>query len=153
MEESIHPATPADRCPACGAPLPPDARSCLSCGSMIVARAMDAAVPAAVPLAPPVEPVEPPFADPPGKPAPVEGQSLDTTPSATPVPLAPGEQRCQWCGGVSPAEADRCAHCQAAFPDPARDAAMLAEAQRRLTIIEQELDARKRPRRFWNTKM
>lgn len=147
MEESIHPATPADRCPACGAPLPPDARSCLSCGSMIVARAMDAAVPAAVPLA---EPAEPPFADPPGNPAPVDGQSLDTTPSATPDPLAPGEQRCQWCGGVSPAEADRCAHCQAAFPDPARDAAMLAEAQRRLTIIEQELDARKRPRRFWS---
>jgi hypothetical protein len=27
---------------------------------------------------------------------------------------------------------------------------MLAEAQRRLTIIEQELDTRKRVRRFWS---
>ncbi|HKV85978.1 MAG TPA: zinc ribbon domain-containing protein [Ktedonobacterales bacterium] len=138
MEDSIRPATPADRCPACGAPLPSDARSCLSCGSPVIAAAGAPAAAEILTRAPVDEPLlwQPP--------------SADSPPDPSQAPLAPGEQRCQWCGGVSPAEADRCAHCQAAFPDPARDAAMLAEAQRRLTIIEQELDARKRPRRFWS---
>jgi hypothetical protein len=110
---------------------------------MIVAPAeMGIGVPVASPLA---QSTEPPLADPLSAPPPSE-----VAPLFAPVTLAPGEQRCQWCGGVSSAGADRCAHCQAAFPDPARDAAMLAEAQRRLTIIEQELDARKRTRRFWS---
>jgi hypothetical protein len=106
----------------------------------MTAQPVDAIAPASV--------ADPPRADP--LRAPMDAGLIDSVPTIAPVALAPGEQRCQWCGGVSPAEADRCAHCQAAFPDPARDAVMLAEAQRRLTIIEQELDARKRVRRFWS---
>jgi hypothetical protein len=113
---------------------------------MIVAPTEMTAQPVGAIAAPSV--AEPPRAEP--LPAPQDAAPIDAIPTLAPVALAPGEQRCQWCGGVSPAEADRCAHCQAAFPDPARDAAMLAEAQRRLTIIEQELDTRKRVRRFWS---
>lgn len=125
-------------CPACGAPLPADARSCLACGSMVVTGSGVAAMTAD--LAASTQPPEPPLWQPP---------SVDSSPDQAHTPLAPGEWRCQWCGAANPAGADRCVQCQAAYPDPARDVAMLAEAQRRLTIIEQELDARKRTRRFW----
>ena len=146
MEETLHLAASANRCPACGAPLSPDARSCLSCGSMMVAAPEMTTQSVGAIASPRV--TDPPRAEP--LRAPQDAAPIDAIPVVAPVALSPGEQRCQWCGGVSPAEADRCAHCQAAFPDPARDAVMLAEAQRRLTIIEQELDARKRVRRFWS---
>lgn len=142
MDESVvgaNGAPEASRCPACGSPLPADARSCLACGSIVVAGSAGGSV-APDNLQEPAQPSEPLL---------WQAPSIDVTPEQTPRPLNPGEQRCQWCGTVSQASADRCAQCGAAFPDPARDAAMLAEAQRRLTIIEQELDAKKRPRRFW----
>lgn len=127
----------ASRCPACGSPLPPDARSCLACGSIVVSGVEGAITPD---LPEPMQPSEPPI-----------WQSPDAggAPVQMTGPLGPEERRCQWCGSVSPADAESCVQCHAAFPDPARDAAMLAEAQRRLTIIEQELDAKKRPRRLW----
>lgn len=142
MDEAVTGAPGAPetkRCPACGSPLPLDARSCLACGSIVVTGG-EAAHATTPDLSEPAQPPEPPIWRSPG----VDAETEQLT-----GPLGPGEQRCQWCGARSPAEADSCVQCHAAFPDPARDAAMLAEAQRRLTIIEQELDAKKRPRRFW----
>ena len=137
MDEPANETPEANRCPACGSPLPVDALSCLSCGSVVVAN---------VGASPAQDiPSSAQFTEP----SPWQAPRNDSASAQPPAPLAPGEQRCQWCGEVSPADAEKCAHCQAAFPDPARDAAMLAEAQRRLTIIEQALDAKKRPRRFW----
>lgn len=137
MDEPVTVGQTVERCPACGSELPADALSCLACGSPVIT--------AREPIAPDTPPPPAPIAEPPRWP-PSSGAAL----ADASTPLAPGEQRCQWCGQISPTGATECVHCHAAFPDPARDAAMLAEAQRRLMLMEQELDAKKRPRKFWH---
>lgn len=62
-------------------------------------------------------------------------------------PLPEGAVRCQWCGAANPPELERCQKCNAAFPNPDMDLAMLKAAEDRLRVLEDEITLREQQRR------
>lgn len=54
---------------------------------------------------------------------------------------------CQWCGAVNPPELERCRRCNAMFPKPEMDLAMLKAAEDRLRVLEDEINLRERQRK------
>ena len=61
--------------------------------------------------------------------------------------LAEGAVRCQWCGAANPPELERCRMCNAAFPNPDMDLAMLKAAEDRLRALEDEITLREQQRK------
>lgn len=64
-----------------------------------------------------------------------------------PEPLPVGAVRCQWCGAANPPDVERCVRCNAAFPKPEMDLAMLKAAEDRLRVLEDEITLRENQRK------
>lgn len=61
--------------------------------------------------------------------------------------LPEGAIRCQWCGTANPPELERCRKCNAVFPKPEMDLAMLKAAEDRLRVLEDEITLREQQRK------
>lgn len=68
-------------------------------------------------------------------------------PEAVNEPLPEGAVRCQWCGAINSSELERCQKCNAVFPKPEMDLAMLKAAEDRLRVLEDEITLRERQRK------
>lgn len=62
-------------------------------------------------------------------------------------PLSEGAVRCQWCGTANPPDLERCRRCNAVFPKPEMDLAMLKAAEDRLRVLEDEISLREQQRK------
>lgn len=69
--------------------------------------------------------------------------------AAAEEPLREDAVRCQWCGAANPPELERCRKCNAAFPNPEMDLAMLKAAEERLRVMEDEISLRSHQRKSW----
>jgi hypothetical protein len=58
--------------------------------------------------------------------------------------------RCQWCGAVNPAGRERCIQCDAAFPKPEQDAAILRASQERIRAAQEYTEMVHRKRGGWS---
>jgi ribosomal protein L40E len=123
----------AATCPACGAPAPPGAAICASCGTEI------ASIPAS-----PVSAVLPQTS--PAEPAPTGFDAVAAEMGSSP---AIAVQQCQWCGAENPVGATRCATCNAAFARPDQDAALRRELDVRLREEQVANDVYANRHRFW----
>ena len=64
-------------------------------------------------------------------------------------PLGEDAVRCQWCGAANPPDLERCRACNAVFPNPEMDLAMLKAAEERLRVLEDEISLRTHQRKNW----
>lgn len=72
---------------------------------------------------------------------------MDEPQEAVDEPMMEGAVRCQWCGAVNPAELEQCCRCNAVFPKPEMDLAMLKAAEDRLRVLEDEISLREQQRK------
>lgn len=72
---------------------------------------------------------------------------MDEPREADDEPLPEGAVRCQWCGAVNPPQVERCQRCNAMFPKPEMDLAMLKAAEDRLRVLEDEITLREQQRK------
>ena len=70
------------------------------------------------------------------------GHDDETVADGTPSTL--GEKLCAWCGARSPASAERCQQCNAAFPKPELDAALQRDSDERIAAALDALASQKR---------
>src|SRR5579863_3421407 len=122
------------RCAQCGGANAPDASLCAHCGVPLAAEML--AAPS----------LSVPDADAPDASALIaSATTLSTRPDAGPA-VPEGQRRCEWCGELSPADEERCVHCEAVFPRPEQDAAFLRAAEERLRAANDTLAMMQRQR-------
>jgi ribosomal protein L37E len=154
MQQQPESALP--RCPMCGAALQSTATACPACGTPLAGLVLTPRTPTAFATAPAALPTTPaaPSATEPAPTAVADAATADatttdaTTTDATTTDATDATERCDWCGQVSPAGDEQCAHCGAMFPRPETDAALLRQAdERRRAEMESLMTMRRRHQR------
>lgn len=158
MDANVYPE-PASmslaHCVHCGVPLHIGVANCVSCG-------LPVSVAAGAPTSPPAaaDPAIAAASDPATPPSAQQDSAIaDTTmraptvvqpPMAQPLQPTGPMHRCNWCGAMNPAGADRCASCNATFPKPEQDDLLNRASRERVRLAMQDLEEidRKRSRSF-----